>query len=139
MFDETNEKSLAAFKEAISDELDVDASEWDVYMLFRHAMLRELADDIGEAFDEMRKHDLAQIGYVILSNLGEAIHNGWDGLEREEIEHWAYVLKDIKWFLEDGGVWKDTYDTARPWGFGGDEWWDEQGKRHSHQEEDQAD
>lgn len=84
-------------------------------------------DALKDAELEMRKHDLAQIGFVLLSMVGEANHNAWDGSEREDLVQFNHFLKE---FIINLGF-HGHYQENAPWGFGGDEWWDKEGKRHT--------
>lgn len=146
MFDWNDDAQREAFLEYLGIEMEDD---WeprqinisDLDMAFHYARTGGL-DNIGEAMEEMQKHDLAQIGMVFLCLVMEASHSGWDGMEREEIEHYDYVLRDMVIELRDphAGHYTDGGFT-----FNCDDSWDKEGKHYSrfkredHQEEEQAD
>lgn len=79
---------------------------------------------------ELRKLDLAQIGYIILSTIGELNHGSWDGFDREELKRFNWVfgefIQTFQHWEPHGGSYKEGN-----WGFGGVEHWDEQGVRHT--------
>jgi hypothetical protein len=73
----------------------------------------------------LRRYDLAQIGYLFLTQIGEANHNSWDSIPREE-------LIGINNFFHDMIVcinMEPELKARQPWGFGAAESWDVDGKR----------
>lgn len=85
---------------------------------------------LTEFEDELRKVDLAQIGYIILSDIGEANHGGWDGFDRETLvainRGFEVMIESFKY----NHKYPDHYTDHDGWGFGGKEHWDSQGVRH---------
>ncbi len=80
--------------------------------------------------DEMRKLDLAQIGYILLSDIGEANHGNWDGFDRETLVAINRSFEVLIDSFQDYSKHPDHYSQHEGWGFGGEEHWDNQGIRH---------
>jgi hypothetical protein len=83
---------------------------------------------LGGLEARLRKLDLAQIGYLFLTAIGEANHNSWDSVPREELIGINNLFWDLSYEL-------DKFHPApgpvlSEFCFGSEEWWDEQGKRH---------
>jgi len=116
------EASVPAGTRKLSLETSIDMAEHD-------SRLEGL--DYLRGFEvELRKYDLAQIGFIILSTIGELNHGSWDGYNREELKQYNWVFGEfLQTFLHwepYGGSYRDS-----PWGFGGDEHWDRRGVRHT--------
>lgn len=77
---------------------------------------------------ELRKYDLQQIGYMLLSWLGEANHSNWDGVETEDLPKMEFVMHDLLLYARADEVTMQL--PEHDWGFGGPEYWDSTGKRH---------
>lgn len=80
--------------------------------------------------EEMSKLDLAQIGYILLSDIGEANHGGWDGFEREDLVAINRGFEVLIETLKDAAKYGDHYSKHDGWGFGGKVHWDNHGVRH---------
>jgi len=86
-------------------------------------------DAMQEFESELRKYDLAQIGYIILGSIAEANHGSWDGYEREDLVAMNRALAD---WLQVFQHWGSSHYSDHEWGFGGSEYWDMFGIRQSH-------
>lgn len=77
---------------------------------------------------KLRKLDLAQIGYLFLSQIGEANHGSWDSVPREELIGVNNFFRDMSTLITE--IPESTQLPTLPWGFGGEEHWDALGIRH---------
>jgi hypothetical protein len=125
-------EQLAKFKSLIKEYLEVeDPIEIDKAIDYaEHDSRFEGLGHFAAIEVELRKHDLAQIGYMFLSTIGECNHGSWDGYNREELKQFNWVLGEFLLTFQNwdphGGSYKE-----HSWGFGGDEHWDTQGVRHT--------
>lgn len=84
-------------------------------------------DSLYDLEIELRKLDLAQIGYLFLSQIGEANHGHWDSVPREELIGINNFFHDMIFAINHEELPKENLELF----FGGREQWDAQGKRHN--------
>jgi hypothetical protein len=90
----------------------------------------EGTDGIAELFEQMRKMDMAAIGRALIGAIGEAQHNSWDCCPRSVLLAWDMVCRDLLPDMKATAEEKLDHD----WGFGGAEYWDAAGVRHTEDE-----
>ena len=83
-------------------------------------------DYLQQLENRLRKMDLAQIGYLFLSQIGEANHNSWDSVPREELIGINNFFCDMIFAIDAEGI---DQKTDLGLYFGGRERWDAQGRR----------
>lgn len=86
----------------------------------------EMENVMGDLEVALKKLDLNQIGFAVLSYIAESNHGGWDGFEPDHAAGMTALAKDLLMYTEQL---KELGMKDLTLFFGGAESWDASGKR----------